>query len=52
MKEFLKQYFRTLLKHEPQNMKFGDTLKMCIKYQDKNGKWHSAPEVSINKSEL
>ena len=53
MKEWLKEYFRTLLKCQHPNMKYGDKLTFGIRYRDKDGNWSTIKEViSVDKKEL
>lgn len=52
LKEFGKQYFKNLLQHEHQNMRYGDTLTIRISFINKNGEIEKVQQEKIHKKEL
>ena len=52
LKEYGKEYFRSLLNNEHPSMKYGDTLTIRIQFLDEKGKIHSTIKEIIKKEEL
>ena len=52
LKEWVKNYFRLILKHQHPNMKTGDTLKFGFRFVDESGNPTDWNITEVNKSEL